>query len=927
MTAASVITGIALTRRNLVETIENDMSVSGAIAEQLIAEKVGRLRADMRIIAEKCRGLNDEQIREVLMKQSAARGYLAVGLIDKNGKMLSYGVKPTDPKIIESENARRALNGETVMSTTQYNSHGDFIMRFWLPLEEGGTLVVSLPGTVISDALSGFRIWESGNIFALDHEGVMIANMRPNLVFERINYIKMAGTGNEYLGIAEVFSRMARGETGVGEYNYAGVPRICAFRPIGGTDGWSLGVVCPIAESPLSQAVWTFLISGAVFLGLGIVVAFFAAGFIARPFEKIEELALMAKSASEAKSHFLANMSHEMRTPLNAIIGFAELELGKEKEGQAKSETSESLEKIYSSGVTLLGLINDILDISKIESGKFELIPVNYDMPSLLNDTVVLNIVRIGSKPIAFKLDIDENLPARLFGDELRIKQILNNLLSNAFKYTKEGTVTLSIRCERDEAGVWMKVRVSDTGMGIREEDILRLFNDYNQVDTKSNRHIEGTGLGLAITKRMVEMMNGTISVESEFGRGSVFTVRLLQGFVSDAVIGKELAENLKEFRYIMARQDRNKQLVRACIPYASVLVVDDVATNLDLARGIMKPYGMNVDGVSSGQAAIDLVRKGEPRYNAIFMDHMMPGMDGIEAVKIIRNEIDSDYARTVPIIALTANAIIGNEEIFLNNGFQSFLTKPIDIMKMNEVINRWVRDKNLEKELGLDAESRIAESAPDTAGETQDAAAQELLARMLRDMPVEGLDAENGLKRFGGDAKSYIDSLRSYTVHTPALLGAVGTVEVLSDYAITVHGIKGSSYGISAPAIGQRAEKLEHAAKAGDLAVIKAENESFIEAAGKFIEDLNFLLNVLDEKLQKPRKVAPDPMLLARIRDAAENYDINGLDEAMEELERYTYEADTGLVPWLREQIDKSGLEEITERLMPQDLILYVRT
>jgi CheY-like chemotaxis protein/anti-sigma regulatory factor (Ser/Thr protein kinase) len=537
---------------------------------------------------------------------------------------------------------------------------------------------------------------------------------------------------------------------------------------------------------------------------------------------------------------------------------------------------------------------------------------------------VVLNIVRIGSKPITFELDIDENLPAKLFGDELRIKQILNNLLSNAFKYTKEGTVTLRIRCERDNAGVWVNCRVSDTGMGIREEDIGKLFSDYNQVDTKSNRHIEGTGLGLAITKRMVEMMNGTISVESQYGKGTTFTVRFLQGFVGDAVIGKDLADNLKEFRYTMARQDRNKQLIRAYIPYAKVLVVDDVATNLDLARGIMKPYGMTVDCVSSGQGAINLIQKGEPRYNAVFMDHMMPGMDGIEAVRIIR-EIDSEYARTVPIIALTANAIIGNDELFLNNGFQAFLTKPIDIMKMNEAINRWVRDKKREKELGIDRGSLLAEGSPHAA-EDRNKTLDEINGT-LRIIRVKGLDVEKGLERFGEDGKAYMDSLHSYAIHTPALLETARSVGALEDYAITVHGIKGSSYGISAQAIGQWAEKLEHAAKAGTHELIQAENDAFIGAVEEFIADLNGLLHILEAKLQKPHRSAPDPVLLKRVRDAAEHYDMGELEIVMEELEQCCYESDTDLVPWLREQIDKSEFEEITERLMPREkeMILLV--
>ncbi|MDR2158780.1 MAG: response regulator [Treponema sp.] len=928
MTSASVIIGVTLTRHNLVKTIENDMSVSGAIAEQLISEKVAHLHADMRLAAEKCRGLDDAQVREVLMHEAFERGYLDIGLIDRNGEILSYGVKPPDYRLPENTNAHRALNGETVMSTTQFNNHGDFIMRFWLPLENGKTMVASLPGTVISDILSEFKIWDSGNIFAIDHEGVMIASVRPHLVYGRYNYIKMAETEGEYLQMAGVFSRMVRGETGTGEYSYQGVARVCAYRPISGTDGWSLGVACPIAESPLARVVYTFLVSGAIFLGLGVLAAFLAASSIAHPFEKMKELALVAESASEAKSHFLANMSHEMRTPLNAVIGFAELELGKEKEENEKpvysAGTRESLEKIYSSGVTLLGLINDILDISKIESGKFELVPVNYDIPSLLNDTVVLNIVRIGSKPIVFKLDIDENLPARLFGDELRIKQIFNNLLSNAFKYTKEGRVTLRIRCERNGSEVWMNCSVSDTGMGIREEDIGKIFGEYNQVDTKSNRRIEGTGLGLTITKRLIQMMNGTISVESEYGKGTTFTLRILQGFVSDAVIGKELAENLMEFRYIIARQDRNKQLVRTRIPYAKVLVVDDVATNLDLARSIMKPYGMTVDCAGSGKAAIELIRKGEPRYNAIFMDHMMPGMDGIEAVRIIRNEIDSDYARTVPIIALTANAIVGNEKLFLNNGFQDFLTKPIDIIKMNDAIGRWVRDKKMEKDLGLDTESRLAE---ENAKDDPEKDMERRLAGLIGSIRVEGLDAEKGLERFGGDGKSYMESLRSYVVHTPPLLEAARTADVLADYAITIHGIKGSSYGISANAIGQKAERLEHAAKDGDEDFVRNENEGFIKAAEQFIADVTGLLDVLEEKMAKPRKDAPDPVLLARIRNAAENYDMSGLDSAMEELEQCVYESDADLVPWLREQIEKSEFEEIIERLMPQmqEEILFV--
>jgi CheY-like chemotaxis protein/HPt (histidine-containing phosphotransfer) domain-containing protein len=352
-------------------------------------------------------------------------------------------------------------------------------------------------------------------------------------------------------------------------------------------------------------------------------------------------------------------------------------------------------------------------------------------------------------------------------------------------------------------------------------------------------------------------------------------------------------------------------------------LVVDDVATNLDLAKGIMKPYGMTVDCAESGQGAVNLIRKGEPRYNAVFMDHMMPGMDGIEAVRIIRNEIDSEYARNVPIIAFTANAITGNDKFFLNNGFQDFLTKPIDIIKLNDAINRWVRDKKLEKELGLDTHSRPvddpAEGGCDGEAEDDDTELGCRIAQMILDIQAPGLDAGRGLERFGGDGKAYMESLRSYVIHTPGLLEAARNTEHLTEYAITVHGIKGSSRGISADGIGARAEKLERAAKAGNLDFVNEENDSFIMAVEGFIAGLSVLLDILEESLHKPRRNAPDPLVLERLRNAAENYDMDELDSAMEELEQWVYELNAELVPWLREQIDKSEFEEITRRLMAE--------
>jgi signal transduction histidine kinase/CheY-like chemotaxis protein len=396
-----------------------------------------------------------------------------------------------------------------------------------------------------------------------------------------------------------------------------------------------------------------------------------------------------ALAGTRAKSEFLARISHEIRTPLNAIIGLSEVELTKNT--ALESETLDNLEKIHSSGTTLLNIVNDILDASKIESGKMELLPVEYSVPNMINDAVSLNLVRIGSKPITFELLINETIPARLFGDELRVRQILNNLLSNAIKYTQEGRVTLDIDCEREGEYLWLVCAVKDTGIGIQRKDRAKLFSEYDQIDSGSNRMIEGTGLGLSITKNLVEMMSGSISVESEYGRGSVFTVRLRQKPAGEEPLGRETVERLTNFSY-KNESPASTKLERVPIPHARVLVVDDLSTNLAVARGIMRPYGMMVDGVTSGKKAIELLRKGQPVYNAVFMDHMMPEMDGIEAVRIIRNEIGTDYARDIPIIALTANAMAGNERLFLEKGFQAFLSKPLNAAALDAVLNEFVR-------------------------------------------------------------------------------------------------------------------------------------------------------------------------------------------------------------------------------------------
>ncbi|MDR1509163.1 MAG: response regulator [Synergistaceae bacterium] len=618
-----------------------------------------------------------------------------------------------------------------------------------------------------------------------------------------------------------------------------------------------------------------------------------------------------AEAANRAKSEFLASMSHEIRTPLNAVNGLAELELRK----KLPQETIANLEKIYASGITLLNIINDILDISKIESGRFELLPIEYETSSIISDTIGINIVRIGSKPINFRLELDENLPNRLYGDELRVKQILNNLLSNAIKYTPEGVVELGISCERLENDCWLECYVKDSGIGISEENIPKLFSEYQQVDAHSHRTIEGTGLGLSICRRLVLMMGGDVNVKSEYGKGSTFTVRLKQTIADPTPIGRESAENLRAFRFLEGQIRRAKIVDYVPIPYGRVLIVDDVPMNLDVAKGMMAPYEMTIHCVTSGRQAIELVRDADVRYDAIFMDHMMPEMDGIEAARIIRKEIGSEYARNIPIIALTANALVGNDKLFLESGFQAFLTKPIDAVRLDDVLNRWVR--NAKNERAHQDETAVPRARDATTKKTN----ARMKADLLETARVNGVDFSNGMRRFNNSAETYLRVLNSFVQNISKYLDGLRLVtkETLSDYAVLVHGIKGSCYGISADEAGQMAEALEFAAKAGDFAKVMAGNDTFIRTVESLIPQFQAILDsagTMRARSGKQTAEAPDREQLAKMLEACGNYDIETMQKAMEELERYNYKSGDALVEWLRDQIVNFDYDSIQEKL-----------
>jgi len=522
-----------------------------------------------------------------------------------------------------------------------------------------------------------------------------------------------------------------------------------------------------------------------------------------------------ANIASHAKSAFLSNMSHEIRTPMNAILGITEIQL---QNDSLEPDLKEALGKIFNSGTLLLGIINDILDLSKIEAGKLELVITDYRFASLINDTAQVNMMRIGSKPIHFELFVDENVPSILVGDELRVKQILNNILSNAFKYTAEGEVTLTVSAETggaEENKATIIITVKDTGQGMTGDQVNKLFDEYSRFNVDANRTTEGTGLGMSITRNLVRMMNGEILVESEPGKGSVFTVRIPQGDKRAGPLGKELAENLQHFQAGSNEYLNKVRISREPMPYGRVLIVDDVETNIYVARGLLTPYGLRIDSADSGFAAIDKIRGGNV-YDIVFMDHMMPKMDGIEATKIIR-----EIGYQGIIVALTANAVVGQSEIFLHNGFNDFISKPIDIRQLNNMLNKFIRDRQSPKVIE-DARRQADDARKQAAG-------KELSSQHVHPAIDTGF-----AKIFARDAIKAL-ALLDEIIARPDGFGEEDT----RTYIINVHGMKSALANIGRMELSDNARELEQAGRENNTDVMSAKTPAFLDSLRALIEEL----------------------------------------------------------------------------------------
>jgi signal transduction histidine kinase/CheY-like chemotaxis protein len=564
--------------------------------------------------------------------------------------------------------------------------------------------------------------------------------------------------------------------------DYDGVKTLFFFEQL--YNGWFIGVAIPASGYYSNIYSSIFMLTA-----LGIVLA----AILSYTLLRLSAAKERSEQESKSKSSFLAMMSHEIRTPISAIIGIAQIEL--QKEGLPE-EYAKALDKIYASGDTLLGIINDVLDLSKIESGKLELNPAEYDVPSLINDAAQINAVRIGSKKIDFMIDVDSGLPSKFYGDELRLRQALNNLLSNAVKYTDEGFVKLSVSSSTRGDDTLLRFCVEDSGQGIRPEDKAKLFSEYNRFNIAANRTTEGTGIGLSITRRLVEMMGGTIEAESEYGKGSKFTIGVIQKNVQCEPIGADISEKLKSFSYAADRRNRQGK-ISEIMPYGKVLVVDDVETNLYVAKGLLALWKINVETANSGFEALDKVVAGEV-YDIIFMDHMMPKMDGIETTQKIRAH---GYSGT--IVALTANALIGNDEMFRQHGFDDFVPKPIDLRRLGGILNKFIRDKYPEEAKKYTAVGVGTDSA-----------------RPLSDPKL--------LEIFRRDAETAIIALREAMKN--------GDIKQL---AAAAHSMKPILAGVGEHEKSQMALALEKAGKNDNTDYVNANTEIFIKALEELIENL----------------------------------------------------------------------------------------
>ncbi len=711
------------------------------------------------------------------------------------------------------------------------------------------------------------------------------------------------------------------------------------------------------------------------------------------------------RKTSNMKSDFLANMSHEIRTPMNAVIGMAEMALREDVSPAAR----EYIGQIKSSGQTLLTIINDILDFSKIESGKMDISDVEYEPMSMINDVSNIIMTRIGSKDLDLTVDVNPNLPSGLYGDNIRIKQVLVNLANNAVKFTDAGNVNLKIDfLQISEDEIELYVAVADTGRGIRESDMNRLFQSFQQLDSKRNRNVEGTGLGLAISRQLVALMRGKIHVDSEYGKGSTFSFVIPQkvtdssyavekvaknlvaaGLIQSEYTARELAMDMEKLGVTYERLESEEDLGRVkdhnagylfveqplfteavqyflklnpdvcgvllanyrevrsydlanlrvvkkplyilglsnifngkeeigsvsfmeaedfdfTAPKAEILVVDDNAINLTVVKGLLNPLKMKIDTALSGKDAVLMTT--DKRYDIIFMDHMMPEMDGVETTRVIRRLLGNNGQ--VPIIALTANAVEGTAEMFINEGMNDFVTKPIEMRVIISKLHKWLPPEKIEKNRDKKMNAvRLNANRDNKASQT------------TTDISIEGLDVKRAMEFLGNENLFWSVLKEYYRVIDKkcAMIQEYEQKEQWKEYTVEVHALKSASKQIGALDLAQVAEQMEAAGNAGNAALIHKITPGMLEEY-MFYKGILAPYFVKQEEEQSGRAAKSDEMsvLFGEMKEAMENLDMDAMEKVIKDMGQYSYsDAQRDIFEKLKnavEDIDTERCEEILD-------------